>query len=91
MFRYLIALAAALACLGLAACGGDDDDEGTTPGAQTLEPSQAEGASGDVAWCIGKDTTGAFTAAIESFNQRNPDLQATLLELPESADLQREQ
>jgi multiple sugar transport system substrate-binding protein len=94
MMRYLIALTAALICLGLAACGDDDGGNGgngTTGGAQTLEPAQAQGATGDVTWCIGKDTSGAFTAAVETFNRENPDLQAELLELPESADLQREQ
>jgi multiple sugar transport system substrate-binding protein len=89
MTRYLIALTAALICLGLAACG--DDENGAAPEGQTLEPAQAQGATGDVTWCIGKDTSGAFTAAVETFNRENPDLQAELLELPESADLQREQ
>jgi multiple sugar transport system substrate-binding protein len=90
MVRYLIALAACLACLGLAACGGDDNGgEGTE--AKTLTPAQAQNASGDVTWCIGKDTSGAFTAAVEAFNKENPNLSADLLELPESADLQREQ
>jgi multiple sugar transport system substrate-binding protein len=93
MSRYLIAIAAVLACLGLAACGGDDDDGGDGGGveADTLEPDQAEGASGDVTWCIGADTTGAFQAGIDSFNEENPDLNAKLIELPEAADQQREQ
>jgi len=90
MVRYLIALVACLAALGLAACG-DDGDGGATGEAKTLEPAQAQGASGDVTWCIGKDTSGAFTAAVEAFNKENPNLNADLLELPESADLQREQ
>jgi multiple sugar transport system substrate-binding protein len=82
-----IALATGLACLALAGCGGDDDGGE----ARTLEPGKAEGAKGTVAWCIGKDTTGAFTDSIEKFNRRNPDLQAKLLELPVEADQQREQ
>jgi trehalose/maltose transport system substrate-binding protein len=90
MVRYLIALVACLAALGLAACG-DDEDGGATGEAKTLEPAQAQGASGDVTWCIGKDTSGAFKTAVEKFNQQDPNLQADLLELPESADLQREQ
>ena len=93
MVRYLIALAACLATLGLAACG--DDDNGGNGGegqeAKTLTPAQAQNASGDVTWCIGKDTSGAFTSAVEAFNKANPKLNADLLELPESADLQREQ
>jgi multiple sugar transport system substrate-binding protein len=90
--RYLIALAACLACLGLAACG-DDENGGGGAGteAKTLTPAQAQNASGDVTWCIGKDTSGAFTSAVETFNKENPNLNAELLELPESADLQREQ
>ncbi len=91
MVRYLIALVACLATLGLAACGDDDDGGGGGTEAKVLEPAQAENASGDVTWCIGKDTSGAFTASVEKFNQQNPKLQANLLELPESADLQREQ
>jgi multiple sugar transport system substrate-binding protein len=91
MRRYLIALVAALACLGLAACGGGDDDEGGGVDAETLEPDQAEGASGDVTWCIGADTTGAFQAGIDAFNDENPDMNAKLIELPEPADQQREQ
>jgi multiple sugar transport system substrate-binding protein len=94
MKRYLIALTAVLmvfACLGLVACGEDENGDGAAPEAQALEPAQAQGATGDVTWCIGKDTSGAFTAAVETFNRENPDLQAELLELPESADLQREQ
>jgi multiple sugar transport system substrate-binding protein len=90
MVRSLIAVIACLACLGLVACGDDDDGDGGTE-AQTLQPAQAEGASGDVTWCIGKDTSGAFTTGVEEFNRQNPKLQAELLELPESADLQREQ
>jgi trehalose/maltose transport system substrate-binding protein len=90
MVRYLIALAACLACLGIAACG-DDDNGGAGTEAKTLTPAQAQNASGDVTWCIGKDTSGAFTSAVESFNKENPNLNAELLELPESADLQREQ
>ncbi len=90
MVRYLIALAVCLAAFGLAACG-DDDNGGEGQEAKTLTPAQAQNASGDVTWCIGKDTSGAFTSAVETFNKENPNLNAALLELPESADLQREQ
>ena len=85
---YLIALGLCLAALGLAACGGGDDGGAE---AKTLQPSDAENASGKVTWCIGKDTSGAFKTAVERFNAQNPKLQAELLELPENADLQREQ
>ncbi|HET8813979.1 MAG TPA: ABC transporter substrate-binding protein [Solirubrobacterales bacterium] len=90
MVRYVIALGLALATLGLAACGGGDDGGGGIE-AETLQPSDAKGASGKVTWCIGKDTSGAFNTAVDDFNQQNPNLEADLLELPESADIQREQ
>jgi multiple sugar transport system substrate-binding protein len=89
--RYLSALALCLAVLGLVACGGGDDGDGGPAEAGTLQPSDAQGASGSVTWCIGKDTSGAFKTAVEDFNQQNPKLEAKLLELPESADIQREQ
>ncbi|HEU5063805.1 MAG TPA: ABC transporter substrate-binding protein [Solirubrobacterales bacterium] len=88
--RYLIALGLALATLGLAACGGGDDGGGGAE-AKALDPSEAKDASGKVTWCIGKDTSGAFTTAVETFNEENPKVEAELLELPESADIQREQ
>ena len=88
----LILLAAVAA---LTACGGGDDDGGSTgggtPEAKTLEPSAAEGAKGPVAWCIGKDTTGAFGEVIKMHNEQNPDVTVKLIELPESADEQRTQ
>jgi len=89
--RILIALAATLASLALVACGSDDEGDTGAPEADTLEPSQAENAKGEVTWCIGKDTTGSFQAGIDAFNKDNPDVKAQLLELPTSADQQRAQ
>ena len=51
-------------------------------------PTQAK-ASGDVTWCIGKDTSGAFGTVVDSFNKANPKANVKLLELPEAADEQR--
>jgi trehalose/maltose transport system substrate-binding protein len=90
MVRYLLALGLCLATFGLIACGGGDDGGGGSE-AKALQPSEAKGASGEVTWCIGKDTSGAFKIAVDRFNQQNPKLEAKLLELPESADIQREQ
>ncbi len=91
MVRYLIVLGLFLGALGFSACGGGDDGGSGASEGKTLQPSDAKNASGSVTWCIGKDTSGAFKAAVEQFNQQNPKLEAKLLELPESADLQREQ
>ena len=83
------AVLAALA-IGLAGCGGGDDDDDGGGGADAQKVTQAK-ASGDVTWCIGKDTTGAFGTVVDNFNKANPDANVTLLELPEAADQQREQ
>jgi len=79
-----------MAALGLSSCGGGGNGGGASE-AKTLQPSDAKGASGKVTWCIGKDTSGAFKTAVETFNEQNPKLEAILLELPENADIQREQ
>ena len=51
----------------------------------------ANNASGNVTWCIGKDTTGAFKQVIKLYEQSNPKVHVNLLELPVSADQQRTQ
>lgn len=90
--RYPVAVGMFLAVLVLAGCGGGGGGGGGgSSEAKTLSPSDAKNASGEVTWCIGKDTSGAFKTAVEKFNAQNPKLEAKLLELPESADIQREQ
>ena len=90
--KAMLRAAAVLAALaiGIAGCGGGDDDDDGGGGADAKKVTQAK-ASGDVTWCIGKDTTGAFGTVVDNFNKANPDANVTLLELPEAADLQREQ
>jgi multiple sugar transport system substrate-binding protein len=83
-----LALAAAILALALAACG-DDDDGGAGGGAADAESVSQAKATGDVTWCIGKDTTGAFSTVVENFNKANPEANVELLQLPESADEQR--
>jgi multiple sugar transport system substrate-binding protein len=90
------------AAVGVGACGGDDDsgrpaadaERGSTEGATkapTLE--RAEQAKGHVTFCVGKDTSGGYTDAVERFNARyKPQgLSAELLEFPEGSDAQRQQ
>jgi trehalose/maltose transport system substrate-binding protein len=72
----------------VAACGGDNGGGG---GDKTLAPDDAENAKGEVSWCIGKDTTGAFAQVVKMHNDENPDVTAKLIELPTSADEQRTQ
>jgi multiple sugar transport system substrate-binding protein len=80
-----MAVLTATAALAFAGCGDDDDDGG---GGEAEKAAQAK-ASGDVTWCIGKDTSGAFQTVVDSFNKANPDANAKLLQLPEAADEQR--
>src|SRR5215207_5058672 len=81
----LMTVLVATAILAIAGCGSDDDDDG---GGSAEKATQAK-ASGDVTWCIGKDTTGAFGTVVDSFNKANPDANVKLLELPEDAGEQR--
>ena len=51
----------------------------------------ASNPKGNVTWCIGKDTTGAFSPVVKLYNTAHPSVHVTLLELPTSADQQRTQ
>jgi multiple sugar transport system substrate-binding protein len=87
----LMAIAAAIASLAIAGCGDDDDGGGGAGGGAAADAesvTQAK-AQGDVTWCIGKDTTGAFKTVVDNFNKANPNANAKLLELPAAADEQR--
>jgi multiple sugar transport system substrate-binding protein len=57
----------------------------------TVTPAQAANPSGNVTWCIGKDTTGAFSQVVSLYNQAHPKVHVKLLELPTSSDQQRTQ
>ena len=94
-----------LGCIALmgglvAGCGDDEEsgggatsteETGATEGAKAVDPASMEGATGEVTYCTGKDTSGAQKESVKIFNEENPDLQAKLLEFPESADEQRNQ
>lgn len=84
----LAATLIAVALLAVASCG-DDDGGGGGGGASDAEKVGQARAQGDVTWCIGKDTTGAFSTVVDNFNKANPNANVELLELPESADDQR--
>ncbi len=105
--RYLFAVLGAVALIA-AGCGGDDEEPaaggggggGGEPAAATGEtqgakkaPASGEGATGEVTYCTGKDTSGAQIESVKLFNEANKDkgLSAKLLEFPTSADAQREQ
>ena len=83
--RFMVVLMATVV-LAIAGCGSDDSDTGG--GGDAKKATQAK-ASGDVTWCIGKDTSGAFGTVVDSFNKANPNANVKLLELPEDAGEQR--
>jgi multiple sugar transport system substrate-binding protein len=83
--RMLAALVVT-ALFAIVGCGGGGDDSGGTPKAEKATQAKA---SGNVTWCIGKDTTGAFGTVVDNFNKANPKAHAKLLELPEDAGEQR--
>jgi len=88
MRHWLWAVLLVALALAVAGCGDDDDDGGDAQKAPAADPSKA---SGDVSWCIGKDTSGAYGTAIDLFKKENPNVNVQLVELPESADEQRTQ
>ena len=86
----------------VAGCGDDEEgggggdsagtaETGATEGAKAIDPASMDSAKGEVTACAGKDTSGAQKESLKRFNEENPDLQAKLLEFPESADEQRNQ
>lgn len=106
--RFVAALLAA-SMMFVVACGGDDDDgggggggggaatqeaSGVTKGApQAPTLAASKGATGNVTYCTGKDTSGAQKKSVADFNAKfgGAGLTAKLLEFPESADEQRNQ
>ena len=83
--RMLVALVVT-ALFAAVGCGGGGDDSGGAPKAEKATQAKA---SGNVTWCIGKDTTGAFGTVVDNFNKANPDANVKLLELPTDAGEQR--
>jgi multiple sugar transport system substrate-binding protein len=98
-FLWVVCLAVAMA-FAVGACGSDDEGGGgsgggtegnQTSGAKKIDPASMDSAKGDVTYCTGKDTSGDLKEGIAEFNKANPDMNAKLLEFPESADEQRNQ
>jgi multiple sugar transport system substrate-binding protein len=86
-FLRIGVLALAILALAVTGCGGGGGKKVTKNAKATPAPKP----SGNVTWCIGKDTTGAFSTMVSRFNAKYPKAHAKLLELPTSADQQRTQ
>src|SRR6266480_6363120 len=81
------AITTAATLVALTGCGG-----GSSSGSgKTLSESDAQNPKGNISWCIGKDTTGAFASMVKLFNDQNSNARVKLIELPTSADDQRAQ
>jgi multiple sugar transport system substrate-binding protein len=80
--RVLAATSALALALGMAACGGTED---SGPGAGKLE------GTGPVTFVTGKDTSGNLAAQVKAWNDAHANEKVTVIELPESADQQRQQ
>ena len=102
MKKHFALLGAILICAaGVAAgCGSSSSSNsssssggssGSVQSGGTVTPTEATNAKGNVTWCIGKDTTGAFSQVVSLYNQSHPGVHVKLLELPTSADQQRTQ
>ncbi|SCL39175.1 carbohydrate ABC transporter substrate-binding protein, CUT1 family [Micromonospora rhizosphaerae] len=84
-----------LAALGVAmvvtatmgACGSGGDD---SSGGSSKTGSQFEG-RGPISFVSGKDTSGVYAQQLAKWNADHPNEQVKLIELPESADAQRQQ
>ena len=79
----------------LVGCGGDSGSGSSSGSGGTksasLDPASAKTAKGTVTLCLPKDVSGAFHKTIAAFNKQGTGVTAKLLELPESADEQRNQ
>jgi multiple sugar transport system substrate-binding protein len=89
--RPAAALSLVATTLVLAACGGSGGGGSSSSSSGSLSESDAKNPKGNISWCIGKDTTGAFAAMVKKFNDAHADAKVKLIELPTSADDQRAQ
>jgi trehalose/maltose transport system substrate-binding protein len=86
----LTRMAATLGCVALAtaSCGGTTASRRPATGG-TITAAMAANPKGNVTWCIGKDTSGAFKQVATLYSRTHPAVRVKLLQLPNSADAQR--
>jgi multiple sugar transport system substrate-binding protein len=87
--RLLGGVAIVTAALLLAACG-DDDSGSTSSGNNSAGNGGLEG-RGEVTLATGKDTSGNLQKLVDTWNSGHANEQVKIIELPESADGQRQQ
>jgi multiple sugar transport system substrate-binding protein len=82
--RLAVLAGTVVAALALTGCGGGSDGGGGT-GAGKLE------GTGPITFVTGKDTSGNLQKQLDAWNKLHPSEKATVIELPESADAQRQE
>ncbi|MDQ0994570.1 ABC transporter substrate-binding protein [Streptomyces sp. V3I7] len=80
-----VAATSAICASLLVGCGSSDSD---SKGGGAPEASKERG---PITLAMGKDTTGTVQGQLDRWNKKHPDQKVTLVELPESADQQRQQ
>ncbi|QOD04333.1 ABC transporter substrate-binding protein [Pseudarthrobacter sp. BIM B-2242] len=73
------------AAVGLTACGGTTTEPKAAPSAAAFE------GKGPINYVSNRDASGAANKSIEEWNAAHPDEKVTFIELPDSADQQRQQ
>jgi multiple sugar transport system substrate-binding protein len=78
---------------GGAAGGGGGGEQAQIPNAKVIDVNSMDGATGEVTYCTGKDTTGETKEWSKQFNEQHKadGLSVKIVEFPASADEQRNQ
>lgn len=87
-FRRMTAAAVAASLVLLASACGSNDNKSSSGGSGS---SGALEGKGPITFATGKDTSGNLTNQVSAWNTAHPDEKVTVIELPESADGQRQQ
>jgi multiple sugar transport system substrate-binding protein len=80
------AIAVGMAAAALTACGGED-----SPNTGSGDAAGQLTGRGPITLAQGKDTSGNVQNQVDTWNRQHPNEQVRLVELPESADAQRQQ
>ena len=105
MHKKLAGKGAILACVAalLAGCGSSSSNSSSSGGSSSssggtniqggpaVTPTMASNPKGNVTWCIGKDTTGAFSQVVKLYEQSTPERSREAAPAAVAADQQRTQ
>ena len=89
--KWTVIVACLAIAIATAGCATSSNSGIVRTGDTALTPAMANNPKGTVTWCIGKDTTGAFSQVVSLYNHAHPRVHVSLLELSTSADEQRTQ